>query len=168
MKYVNYEELLANIFNKNWTGWKNFYEVITEVEEKGSKSKIHKDSKILHGIEFLNNYLLEKRVKEILGLDFLGDDHEVLYAKRGDCIPDFINKETGKTYELKTRWHFEDAMKLNWYDADYCLFYHKFTNTLYQYFPNDKSFAPIKYLRCYYINTKKYPYTDSDLNGQNS
>lgn len=159
---VDYDELHRNVFNKDWSGWSNVYAVITQIEQKGSKSRRHPDSKILHVLEFLNAHLLEERVREVLHLDYLAEDHAYLYAKRGDNVPDFVNS-FGLTYELKSRWNFSDARFVNWYDADVCLFYCKSDNTLYRYEPKTNEFLRLKYIRSEYVDTKIYPYSDEDL-----
>lgn len=163
IKKVVYKEFYQNVYNKDWSGWKNLGEVISEIEAQGSVSKKHKDSKVLHAIEFLNAHLQEERIKEVYHLEYLDGTHNYLYARRGDAIPDFKDCNN-LTYELKSRWNLEDATKCNWYNADVCLFYWKNDNSLYKYDRVNKKFHLIKEnFRMPFINTKTYPYTDEML-----
>lgn len=162
-RFISYEELYQNVYNPNWKGWRDVIDIMTSIESKGSRSIRHKDSRVLHALEFLNNHFVEEKVKEILSLQYLGDDHEVLYDRVGAVnIPDFID-ENGETYELKSRWCFEDVKRINWNGADHCLFYYKATNFLYEYYPETGAFVPITYFRAKYVNTKAYPFKDNQL-----
>ena len=163
MKKVNYDELYENAYNKEWNGWKNLGEVMEEIESNGSRSWKYADSKVKHALNFLNGYLLEKRVKEKLHLEWNEDDHEELFAKGGEIgVPDFKDAD-GETYELKERWSFEDAMKCRWNGADHCLLHLKTDNTLYEYNPVLNCFDKICYLRASFVDIKRYPYTDKYL-----
>lgn len=154
-KFVDYEELFENALNYRWNGWPNAYNVMKSVEEKGSKSYVYYYSTLKHLLQFLNNYLVEQRVKNKLGLEFNGDDHERFYDKLGDKAPDFIDKD-GKTYELKSGRTIEVAARVkNWYDADVRLFYCTGNDILYEY-KRDGSFERITELKAPYINIKLY------------
>lgn len=162
-RFIDYKELYKNAYNSKWKGWKDVIDIMTSIESKGSRSIKHKDSKVKHALEFLNNYFVEEKVKAILNLQYLGDDHEVLYDRVGAVnVPDFVD-EKGETYELKSRWLLDDVYRINWNGADHCLFYYKTENNLYEYYPEDDSFKLITGFRAKYINTKYYPYRDDQL-----
>lgn len=162
-RFINYKELYKNAYNPKWNGWNELKDIMDSIERKGSRSIKHSNSKVLHAFEFLNNYFVEEKVKEILQLNYLGDDHEVLYDKVGATnIPDFIDNN-GETYELKSRWSTDDVYRINWNGADHCLFYYKAENKLYEYYPKYDNYRFIASFRARYINTKNYPYTDNQL-----
>ena len=163
MEVVKYEEFYRNVNNKNWSGWKNLGEVMTEVERQGSKSFKYSDSKVKHALNFLNSWLLETRVKDVLGLQFFGDDHDGIYPRRGDANkPDFID-EKGITYELKERWNLDEAYNIYWGNCDACLLHIKGINVLYRYYPETGEAVKICNLRAAFVNIKNYRFTDADL-----
>ena len=91
MEKISYDELYANAYNKSWSGWKKLGKIMEIVERLGSKSRNYPDSKVKHALNFLNSYLVEKRVKDKLHLNWNGEDHDGIYVKRGDAFPDFVD-----------------------------------------------------------------------------
>lgn len=162
MKRVDYEEFYSNVYNKEWCGWKNLGDIMKIIEDSGSKSIAYPNSKVKHALNFLNNYLVEIRVKELMHLNWYDSTHEFLYAKVGEAKPDFKNNN-GESYELKQRWSLYDATKCNWYNADHKLLLLKSDNSLYEYFSKECRFEKICYLRAPFIDIKRYPYDDIDL-----
>lgn len=162
---IDYKELEANCYNKYWEGWKYVKHVMDRVHEI-SKSKLYPDSKIKHALNFLNNYFVEERVKELLHLNYYGTDHDGIYYKLGVDIPDFIDKK-GVTYELKSTWNYDFILTnknlLNWHGADKKIVYQKSDNMLYFFDDERNTFIPIVYCRAKYIDMKRYPLEDKDL-----
>lgn len=159
---IFYDELYENVYNRNWPKWKNLGDLMAFVEESGSYCKRFPESRVKHALNFLNSYLLEKRVAEVLHLKFFGDDHEAIYPKRGEQKPDFIDAK-GETYELKERWSFDEGARAYWNDADHCLLHLKSDNCLYEFHRKEGRYEKICYLRASYVNIKNYPYDDKDL-----
>lgn len=154
-RFVDYEELFENALNYRWQGWKNAYEVMKSVEEQDSRSFVFPNSTIKHLLQFLNNYMVEKRVKDKLKLKWNSDDHDKFYEKKGEQKADFIDAD-GRTYELKSRRTFESAQKImNWYGADVRLIYCTGNDTLYEY-KQDESFEKICELKAPYVNLLRY------------
>lgn len=162
---ISFEELYKNAYNKSWKGWKELKEIMFVIEAKGSKSYKHKDSKVKHAFEFLNNYLLEKEIKNLIGLEFIDpQSHEYLYDKVGDEVKaDFIDPVRNETYDLQCRWNFDDIHTLNFHKADHKLIYIKKTNNLYEYDAGLDHCYLIKHIDARYIDTKNYPYEDEEL-----
>lgn len=161
MKQINYQEFYKHVYDKEWNGWKELIDIMNSIEQKGSISKKHPESRVLHALEFLNNHFVEEKVKQLLELEYLGDDHNVLYDKVGDKgVPDFIDSNN-ETYELKSRWNFDDINKIYWNDADHKLLYLKRNNTLYE-IRKDGNF-PLGTFRARFVNIKDYPFRDEDF-----
>lgn len=165
IKSINYKQAYQNIYNLEWSGWRDFLDTVKYVEDCGSKSKKYPDNQLMHGIQFINNYYTEEAVRRLLKLEFLGDDHEELKPRAGvPNTPDFIDPRTRETYELKCRFNLDAAFNNNWNDADHCLLLCAQNNVLYEYFPQSRTFERIKEdFRAPYINQRKYPYSQQDI-----
>ena len=92
------------------------------------------------------------------------NDHDKLTEKKGDAVPDFVNKN-GITYELKSGKNLEYAPLIrNWYGADRKLFYCTSDNNLYLYDSDTNSFKMIKRgLRAPYINIKRFDNLEAQI-----
>lgn len=155
-RYIDYEVLYRNFLNEDWSEWPEIYEIVRNIEESGSSSYTFTFAPLLHLMQFLNNYLLESKVKEKLNLDWYNEDHEVLFEQLGKDAPDFID-ENGTTYELKQRKNFLDAARIrNWHHADKKLLYCTGDNTLYYYHSHLGKFEKICELRAPYVDFNRY------------
>ena len=162
-RYVDYEVLYRNYSNVEWSEWPKIYDVIRNIEKAGSVSWKYPQNPLIHLMMFLNNYLLERKVKEKMQLEWYNDDHDVLVEKKGEDVPDFID-ESGKTYELKQGNSFERAMNVKtWRNADVKLFYNTDDNTLYYYHGNMDCFEKISEFRSAFVNIKRYRDTESKI-----
>lgn len=163
-RYVDYEVLYRNCLNPNWSEWKEVIDVMRSIEEKGSKSYVYPNSPIKHLLQFLNNYLVERKIVDISNLEWLKNDHDKLTEKKGDAVPDFVNKN-GVTYELKSGKNIENAALIrNWYGADRKLFYCTSDNNLYLYDSDKNSFKIIKRgLRAPYINIRRFDNLEAQI-----
>lgn len=129
MVKVNYEEWFNNRNNADWSGWKD----VKYIESTVGKSR-YCDNWLQHSICFLNNYLMEKYVKDFLGLDYYGDDHLEWREGKGNNLPDFIDNKTKKTYEFKQMKDFmslETIPERDWHNADVRLIYTRIDGRLY-------------------------------------
>lgn len=148
--YVNYEEWLNNLTNPEWQGWQKIKYIMTTV----NPSKYTNDWR-QHALFFLNNYQLEKKVKQILHLDWNGIDHEDLIEGKGKNAPDFVDKSTGYTFELKQMFDAKSLLLIKpneWHGADYKLVYFRNERALYRYDDttgNLTYITNIRYMRVY-------------------
>lgn len=155
-RYVDYEVLYRNCLNVEWSEWPKIYEIMRNVEESGSPSWKYPFNPLMHLVQFMNNYLLEKKVKEKLQLEWNNNDHAVLVEKAGSDVPDYIDK-AGSTYELKQGNGFERAANIrNWHNADIKLFYNTGDKTLYYYHSKIGNFEKICELRAEYVDINRY------------
>lgn len=163
-RYVDYEVLFRNCLNPNWSGWKDVIDVMRSIEEKGSRSFKYPDSPVKHVLQFLNNYLVERKIVQCSNLKFVRNDHNYLTEKRGDRIPDFVN-EKGITFELKSGRMLEQAEKVkDWYGAKRKLFYCTGNDTLYIYHKESNTFDVVKTnLRAPYINIKRFDNIEAQI-----
>lgn len=135
--YIDYRELYFNLDNDTWPGWSDTAKIIKSIESKGSKSRNFPEDSFKHLINFLNNYFVERKVSEIFGFKFNANDHDFLYDKLGDLVPDFIDNE-GKTVELKSGWNFDFLTGLNWYGAERKFFFNRTTSKIYEINENNE------------------------------
>lgn len=153
LKYVDYEEFAQNVYNPKWKGWKD----VAEVEKTCKPSFMYKGNIIAHSICFLNNYFLEKAVKEALDLDYLGKDHTKWYAYSGTNISDFVDKN-GVTYELKQMKNFEGLARIpeeDWHGCDVRLAFFRTSDAVYKYDKDSRSWKFLKFIHYNHINPLK-------------
>lgn len=141
MVKVNYEEWIENLYNPNWSGWKD----VKYIESTCGKSRAFPDDWLRHSICFLNNYIAEKEVKDILGVDYLTDDHLEWFEGKGENVPDFIDRDTNYTIEFKQT---RDGLMLlkddcNWHNANLRVVYIRDKGMLY-YYLSDGTLKPIQ------------------------
>lgn len=148
---IDYRDLYLNLENPEWYGWKDAAKIIKSIEAKGSKSRAFPEDSFRHLLNFLNNYFLECEVAFLYDYEFNGDDHDYLYDKAGDMVPDF--RYITVTVELKSGWNFDALPILNWYGADVKMFYNKSDNKLYR-INDDNTYEAINVFKVKYVCMK--------------
>lgn len=144
LDYVDYEEFARNVYNPSWQGWKT----IAKIESKCKPSYYYRGNVVAHAICFLNNYFLEKAIKEAMDLEFYGEDHDKWYCYSGVNTPDFIDKN-GVTYELKQMKDLDRLYSIpieDWHNCDIKLAYIRMSDALYKYDNKLKTWKLVKHI----------------------